>query len=254
MKTITVSNFKGGVGKTTIAASVAVDLAVRLNKKVLLVDFDPQCNLTGSFFNDTYSELDTYMQFLLKEKELKVHNITSNLDILVGGMMLERFSNTITNDQNHRLNPGGQLKKTLKNYENIYDYCIIDSRPSIDLTVSNALVASDYVLIPVQPTVRSIDGLSMTIELISSIKENINPNLVLLGFVINEYNEKNISANYINSTMKEYSGAILNTKIRKAEAVVFAENNNIDIFQQRKNDFIKTDFKNLTDEILLKIK
>ena len=251
MKTIAVGNFKGGVGKTTIAASVGVDLALRHGKKILLVDFDPQCNLTEAFINDY--EDDNYsniMDVIKGEKELQTYPIGETLDLLIGSIYIEQFSNIITNDPKLKLSPGTILKRILQKLSGEYDICIIDTRPAIDLTVSNALIASDYVLIPVQPTARSLKGLETTTTLISDIKEDLNPGLVLLGFVLNEYIDKNVSSGFINAQLDEVSNFIFKTKIRKAEAVLFAENRGINIFEQKKNSLIKQDFQDLTDEIL----
>lgn len=249
---ITISNFKGGVGKTTIAYNVGYDLATRYNKKVLLVDFDPQCNLTDMF--EVSENASSFMDYLQHGDDPLLQGIKKNIDLISGGLELEQFANFVTNSSKYKLAPGNQLKILLDKYEDKYDYCIIDTRPTIDLTVANGLAASNYVILPVQPTNRSLKGMDTSIELIKDIKNAINPNLCLLGIIINEFNSKNLSAGFATSELEAYNESIFETKIRKAEAVLYAENNTINIFAQNKNTEIKKDFQNLTDEIVSKIK
>lgn len=249
MKKLVITNFKGGVGKTTIAASLAVDLSTRLGKKVLLVDFDPQCNLSEYFLADV-DERGTFMDILRGSTELPLSEINSKLDILIGGLELEMFANVVTNDSKLKLNPGSQLKKILNLLKDRYEYCIIDTRPAIDLTVSNALIAADYVLVPVQPTARSLKGLKQSTSLIEEIQEENNPDLKIIGLVLNEFVQKNVSAKFVGNELESYKDKILNTRIRKAEAVIHSENSCINIFELQGNPPIKQDFRDLTDEIL----
>ena len=249
---ISIVSFKGGVGKTTIATTLAEDLVSR-GYKTLLIDFDPQCNLSDNY-NIDLPDNKNFMEWLMNGLN-PIISIKNNLDLLSGSINLEGFSNYVTSNSKLKLAPGNQLKKFVSIINNDYDYIIIDTRPAIDLTVLNALIASDYVVIPIQPGRRALGGLKVSLELVGDVKEDNNPKLELLGILINEYNPKLLSANYLNdSEIKDIENLIFKTRIGKGEAVLYAENISVSIFDQKKNELIKKDFTNLTDEILGKIR
>ena len=171
MKTITITNLKGGVGKTTTAINLAHRLASE-DKRVLLLDTDHQANLSR-FFN-AQSERNIYQLFIGKAAP-QPYAISDNLHIISSDMETATI--------NFRLIGQMAWHSVLRNklvssgFTALYDYCIIDCPPALDMIVTNALTAADYVLIPLTSGQFAYDGLRNIIDRIDEIKESANPHI-----------------------------------------------------------------------------
>ncbi len=181
-KIIAICNQKGGVGKTTSAINIAAYLALA-NKKVLLIDLDPQANATsGIGINKHNVQKGTY-HILLEETEIKdalhptsinnLHVIPSNLDLTGAEVELVGV-----------LGRENKLKKALEKEVENFDFIIIDSPPSLGLLTINGLCAANSVLIPVQCEYYALEGLTQLINTIKLIKDNLNPNLMIEGVLL----------------------------------------------------------------------
>ena len=183
MITIAITNQKGGVGKTTISFNLSRILADKFNKKVLVIDDDPQGNLTSSFL-DIDKEFDGNILDAYDEKKLRPTLITDNLHLLGANINLapvaERAFPVIFNLKNGI----AELNKTLKNKP--YDFVIIDCLPSFGHLNLAALVCADYVLIPVKPSPYALAGMQDLIKTIGKVKKNLNGSLKVIGIVINQ--------------------------------------------------------------------
>lgn len=208
MKTIIFLNNKGGVGKTASVTTIAHMLAQEYEKKVLLIDLDPQMNTTCMFsevdfvdlflkiYKGTYGKASKSIEDLLLDKNMDIHECIyhtgyENLDIIPSYLTLseaeERMKADVRSPQQFR------LQKHLKAVEKEYDYCIIDSSPSVSIININGLVAADKVYIPLRCDGGSLLGVAITMNLFETVAE-YNPGLEIGGMFFTQWNgRKNVS-------------------------------------------------------------
>lgn len=184
-KVVALFNQKGGVGKTTITINLAVGLA-RRKKKVLVVDLDPQSNTTSGFGQEASPEGSIYEVF---HGEVEAQDILlpleKNLDLLPSSRDLAAFS--LESDSKDP----EKLKRKLTPLRENYDYILLDCPPSLGLLSLNALVASDSVLIPIQCEYYALEGLSQLMETMDMMQRGLNPSLSLEGVLLNMVDKRN---------------------------------------------------------------
>lgn len=184
MKTISIFNQKGGVGKTTSVVNLAVSLS-RLNKKVLVIDFDPQANTTTglgfdknelekSIYKIFYDEGDNYKEYILKSEEgpylIASENSLSGLEVEL-----------VSLDEVERLK---MLSQIIEEIKKDFDIILIDCPPSLGLLSLNALVASDSIIIPIQTEYYALEGVSELLKTYQTIKESIKEDLEIEGVLL----------------------------------------------------------------------
>lgn len=212
---ISVCSEKGGVGKTVSTTNIAGGL-VRLEKKVLVVDLDQQQNLSATlgYIKDgkpTVSEL-IYNAVADIETDCRsaIRHSESGIDYIPSSAMLTNITSTMANDTDSNY----ILKRIFDNEVfDSYDYILFDCRTLLDLLVSNAMNASDYVVIPVESGVYAYDGLEKMIDKVSSINNSTNRYLRILGILLNKQQRTNISASVAESIKNEYESITFNTSI-----------------------------------------
>ena len=204
---ITIANQKGGVGKTTTVVNLATALA-SINKKVLVIDMDPQYNSSMSF-NVYDSNRSIYKVF---SNDTDINNAIQKsqipkLDVISACEDLAAAEYELADDDNRNY----LLKKFIGNINNFYDYIFIDTPPTLGLLTVSSLTASDEVLIPVQCEFFALEGLSKLIKTIELVKNNLNNVLKLNGIILTMYDKRNSLSSLIEKEAREY----FDTKVYK---------------------------------------
>lgn len=208
-KIISIINQKGGVGKTTTTINLGVALA-RLNKKVLLLDFDPQSNLTiGLGFEP--DKIENTISSLLRKRidnddcEINIADYILNsedVDIIPSNIDLSGIEMLLFNTMNRE----SILKNILEDIKCNYDYILIDCMPSLNILPINALVASDSVIIPVQAHFFSLTGMVQLFETIQRVRRKINKNLTVEGILLTMFDNRTNLSKEVEKTLIDIYG------------------------------------------------
>lgn len=217
---ISVTNQKGGVGKTTSAVNIAYYLA-KSGKKTLLVDFDPQGNATSGLGIDKELLDGTMSEVMLETKLLKDVIIATDFKNLFLAPSTPHLANTEVElaQANRRFT---RLRNAIDNTPT-FDYVIIDSPPSLSLLTVNGLIAARYVLLPVQAEFYALEGLGQLLETMKLIRKNMNPTLDLLGVLPTMVDKRTSLSTQVHEEIKKhFPGRVFKTtiprNIRLAEA------------------------------------
>lgn len=220
-RVITVTNQKGGVGKTTTAINLAYYLSKR-GLKVLIVDFDPQGNATsglGIEKADLKLSMTDVMIAKAKLADVVLQTKCKNLWIAPAVPDLANAEVEMAALNNKFV----QLKKAVKEIEQDYDYIIIDSPPSLSLLTVNGLIAANYLLLPVQTEFYALEGVSQLLESMSLVRKRLNPDLKLIGVLATMYDKRTaLSAQVLAEIKKYFKDKVFETvvprNVRLAEA------------------------------------
>lgn len=249
---ITVSNQKGGVGKTTTSAAICAGFADR-GAKVLGIDLDPQGNL-GFCMGLEGVNGSTILDAL--QGKLKLQQIVRRLgkvDILPSDISLSATGL-------EKLEPGKRetaLKEALSPMMDYYDYIVIDTPPALNLLTINAYVVSDFLIIPMTTDILSLVGLSQLRETIDSVKRSLNSNLKVLGILLNKFEKGTALSRDVEEMTedlaKQISTKVFKTKIRQGVAIAEAPAHGEDIFTYNKYSPAVKDYSRFIDEIAAEI-
>jgi chromosome partitioning protein len=226
-KIIAVANQKGGVGKTTTAVNLAAALAI-LEKKILLIDADPQANATSAVGIDVKKQkLGTYqlLEHTATADEVILPTDTENLDLIPSHIDLVGTEIELVDKKNREF----MLKKALENAHKKYDYVIIDCAPSLGLITLNALTAAHSLIIPIQCEYFALEGLGKLLNTIKSVQKIHNKNLDIEGLLLTMFDSRLRLSNQVVEEVQKHFGkmvfkTIIQRNIRLSEAPSFGEN------------------------------
>nr|DAW59275.1 MAG TPA: ParA [Caudoviricetes sp.] len=240
---IALVNQKGGVGKTTSTINIGAGLALK-GKRVLLIDLDPQASLTLSLGQDARQSDSTVYEVL-----------TGNLDARKAIIKLSGEYDLIPCDARLLTLEEGKEKRLLQRaiapLVGMYDYILIDCRPSLGNLMLNALTACNEVYIPVQAEFLALAGLAQLTNTITLVKRKLNPDVKITGVLITRYKARTkLSKEVYNKAKELYPQAIFKTPIRDAVDVAEAPTAGTDIFHYNKRSNGAKDYLSVVEEII----
>ncbi len=243
-KIVTIGNHKGGVGKTTSAINIGAGLN-KLGKQVLLIDLDPQANLSQSL---GLMEPDRTIYGALRgEHPLQPIEILKGLDVIPSTLDLSGAEVEISGEAGREY----ILRELLEPLRATYDYILIDSPPSLGLLTINALTASQEVFIPLQAQYLALRGLSKLLEVIDKIKRRLNRDLKVGGVFITQYDSRKVLNRDVVATIEEhFKDKLFYAKIRDNVALAEAPIQGVDIFRYSPKSYGAEDYLSLCMEII----
>lgn len=244
MLKISIANQKGGVGKTTIAFHLSY-LFASDNKKTLLVDMDPQGNLTSCFSEDLPEENN--IRLMYENRQPKPKQVGDNLFLLGSDITLSKY------EADARLDNFFKLKSLLRGLS--FDIVLIDTPPSLGLFTSNSLLASDFVLIPLDISKFSLLGLKDLLDSLERIKTSAGVNLKIVGIALYAVEERlNLYKQIQHEVQEQYKSLLLQTVIPASVRVREGIRENKPIFDILPEHKVSTAYRNLYEEVKERIK
>ncbi len=237
-----VINNKGGVGKTTTTFNLAAGLAYTKDKSVLMIDLDPQANLTQSC---GCRETQSVFNALVNDADIPIFKVKQNLYICPSCIELSSFEH---------LNEVGKekiLDGLISKLKRKFDFIFIDCQPSLSALTMSALIAADYALIPLQSHFLASHGLKHLLNVISKTQQRLNPNLEVGGITLTMFKKNTVLsrdiAEFANSNFNEL---LFNSKIRDCISIAEAPANQQDIFSYAPGSLGALDYGNLCNEFI----
>ena len=247
-KVISISNHKGGVGKTTSAINIGAGLNI-LKKKVLLIDLDPQANLSQSL--GLINEPINIYGALRGEYKLQPIEILKGLDVIPSTLDLSGAEVELSSE------PGREyiLKELIEPLRASYDFIIIDSPPSLGLLTINSFTASDEILIPLQAQYLALQGLAKLVEVVDKIKGRLNKGLKVGGVFITQYDSRKVlNRDVVETIQAHFKDQVFKTKVRDNIALAEAPSQGLDIFRYNSKSNGAEDYLALSKEVLKRSK
>jgi chromosome partitioning protein len=237
-------NHKGGVGKTTSAINIGAGL-VELGRKVLLIDLDPQANLTLSLGIPRQNA--TIYEALRGESELVPFSYREGFDVITSSLDLSSAEMELINEAGREY----ILRELFETVVDDYDYIIIDCPPSLGLLTLNALTSSDFVYIPLQTEFLALQGLAKIKQIIDKVRFRLNKKLEIGGVIATMYDARKVLNRDVVETIRKYFGEkVFNTLIRDNVALAEAPAQRKDIFEYNRSSNGAEDYLALCREVI----
>lgn len=212
MQIISIINQKGGVGKTTTVINLAAGLS-KLNKKILVIDLDPQGNATTglglSNVDDSGDSIYSVLNGSKKISDVIKKTQFTNLNIITSNVDLSGLEVETADDSNRAFILKTKLTAYINNSRGSYDYVLIDCPPSLSLLTVMALVSSSSLLVPLQTEFFALEGLTQLMKTIERIKVSLNPDLKIRGILLTMYDKRNKLSSQVETEARDY----FNTKV-----------------------------------------
>ncbi len=250
-KIIAIANQKGGVGKTTTTVNLAASLGV-LEKKVLLIDADPQANATsGLGINVDEIQIGSYqlMEHTKTAVETIIKTSSPNVDLIPAHIDLVAIEIELVDKDEREY----MMKKAIGDLRAIYDYILIDCAPSLGLLTLNALTAADSVIIPIQCEYFALEGLGKLLNTIKSVQRIHNPELDIEGLLLTMYDSRlRLSNQVVEEVRKHFSDMVFDTIIQRNVRLGEAPSHGESIIKYDASSKGATNYLNMANELLKK--
>ena len=255
-KVIAITNQKGGVGKTTTTFNLGVALA-KQGKRVLVVDVDPQSNLTtyAGWYDENelkYTLTDLMEQSMndeeIKTKESILHH-SENVDLIPSSLSLSALENSLT----YAMSREYTLRNCLSSIKDDYDYILLDCQPSLGMLTINALASANSVIIPVQSEYFALRGMTDLFKIINKVRRQINPTLKIEGALLTLVDSRANLPKEIATQLKDNYGSILklfNTQIPRAVKTAESTSSGGSVFSYDKSGRVANAYSYFAKEVL----
>ena len=242
---VAISNHKGGVAKTTSTINIGAGLA-NLGQKVLLIDIDPQANLTQSL-GIKQPEHTIYEAITETINELPIVEVTQSLYLVPSSLDLSGAEIELSSEAGREY----LLQEKIEPIVEQFDYIFIDCPPSLGLLTINALTAADQILIPMQAEFLATQGVAKLVEVIQKIKKRLNKKLEIGGVLLTQYDSRKIlNRDVAESVKKFFQAKVFETKIRENVALAEAPGLGLDIFRYNSKSNGAADYLAVCKELL----
>lgn len=246
-KIIAIANQKGGVGKTTTSINLSVSLAMR-NKKILIVDFDPQGNCSSGLGIE--KDKNTIYEALIGTVDIReciVPSKVENCFVVPGHINLSGATVELV-----RIEDGAfYLKKQLAKVKDEYDYIFIDTPPSLGILTLNALVAADSVLIPIQTEFFAMEGLTQLIGTISQVRQGLNPQLNIEGVILTMLDKRTLlTDDVVKNVIAHFGDKVYRTMIPRNVRLAEAPSYGVPVIMHEKTCVGAKAYEQLAEEFL----
>lgn len=250
-KIIAIANQKGGVGKTTTTVNLAASLGV-LEKKVLLIDADPQANATSGLGIDVDAvEFGTYqvLEHTKTAQETIIQTSSPNVDLIPAHIDLVAIEIELVDKDDREY----MMKQAIRDLKEDYDYILIDCAPSLGLLTLNALTASDSVIIPIQCEYYALEGLGKLLNTIKSVQRIHNPDLDIEGMLLTMYDSRlRLSNQVVEEVRKHFEDMVFDTVIQRNVRLGEAPSYGESIIKYDASSKGATNYLNMATELLKK--
>ncbi len=250
MKVISISNVKGGVGKTTTAAVLSAGLNAK-GYKVLMIDSDPQTNLTMCFMQEPPDETPGLYHVYAEGKSLDEVKTTikPGLELVIGDFELC--------NADMQFLKAGRLKMLSKAFNNLkkgYDFVVIDTPPNLGILSLNAFLVSDYIVVPMAADSFSLKGIRLLKQTLDEVQEETEKGISIVGLLLTKYSDRTNVAklleNSIQSAAELLNTKVFNSRIRQATVLQESQIAKIDLLEYAPKAPVSADYRAFIDELL----